>query len=343
MAFRLQRVGILILNQNGEKWLPLVYDSIRAQGYEQVRVYLVDNASTDRSVHLTNERYPEVTVIRIARNLGYCMAYNLAMPHVFADGCEWIIWANNDIRIEPNCLSELARAAQSDSKIGVIGPGFLGWEKDEPNHYMVGNHPYALDAMKSKSGKPIDVEWVEGSLLMVSRRCYESVGPLDPFLFFYWEEADFCRRARFQGWRVVLVPTALARHYGGGSSEGDWVNRNVANYLQTRNFYIYKLVNPVQGFLRNFADAMHLLLVNMKRAFLGEPERVYFHLVVFGSLIRELRLVYAKWNRDRAGKPPNALRDDMGFPIIDILPAEFRSNSEWHRLLNSAPVNKEIL
>jgi GT2 family glycosyltransferase len=122
-------------------------------------IYLVDNGSEDGSIEFTLKSYPEVKVIKMPQNLGYCMAYNLAMPHAFADGCDWVIWANNDVRIEPNCLNELVRISQSDPKIGILGPSFLAWDKDEPNYYMLGNHPYAIDAMKSNSPDPIDVEW----------------------------------------------------------------------------------------------------------------------------------------------------------------------------------------
>jgi GT2 family glycosyltransferase len=324
MSSRSQILGILILNQNGEEWLPLIYDSIRAQEYYPIRVYLVDNASTDRSVELTNVRYPEVTVIRMPSNLGYCMAYNLAMKEAFANQCDWVIWANNDVKLEAGCLSAMVEAVQSDRRIGVAGPAFLSWEKDEPNYYIVGNYPQAIPAMKTKSQNLIDVEWVEGSFLMVSRRCYENVGPLDPFLFFYWEETDFCRRARFKAWRVVLVPAALARHYAGGWSEAERANQNTANHLQTRNYYIYKMANPFQCFLRNFADALHLLLVNIKEALWTKPERAWFHLRVFKGLIRDLRLVYAKWNRDREGKQPSPLRNDLAQLIPDILPGRIQ-------------------
>jgi GT2 family glycosyltransferase len=246
------------------------------------------------------------------------------MKQAFADRCDWVIWANNDVKLEAGCLCAMVEAAQTDLRIGVVGPAFLSWETDEPNYYMLGNHPYVIPAMKIKSPKPIEVDWVEGSFLMVRRACFEQVGPLDPFLFFYWEETDFCRRARFQGWRVVLVPAALARHYAGGWSEADSVNHNTANHLQTRNFYIYKFANPFQGFLKNCADAMHLFLVNVKEAFGADPERVRFHLRVFGGLLRDFRSVYAKWNRDRAGKHPNPLREDLASPILDILPGRIQ-------------------
>lgn len=318
------QIGIMVLNHNGQNWLPAIYQSIREQFYPQAKMYLVDNASTDSSVQWTQEEYPEVTIFRMPCNLGYCMAYNLAMKQAFVDRCDWVIWANNDVKLEAGCLCAMVEAAQTDPRIGVVGPAFLSWEKDEPNYYMLGNHPYVIPAMKIKSPKPIEVDWVEGSFLMVKRACFEQVGPLDPFLFFYWEETDFCRRARFQGWRVVVVPAALARHYGGGSSMAEGANQNTVNHLRTRNYYIYKLANPFQGFLKNCADAMHLFLVNVKEAFGADPERVRFHLRVFGGLLRDFRSVYAKWNRDRAGKHPNPLSEDLASPIPDILPGRIQ-------------------
>jgi GT2 family glycosyltransferase len=298
-------IGVLILNRNGMNWLPIIYDSIFRNVYPHVLIYLVDNASDDGSVELTLDRYPEVTVIRMPQNLGFCMAYNLAMPYTFVDGCEWVIWANNDVKVEPGCLNEMARVAQSDSKIGVLGPAFLAWESDEPNYYMVGNHPYAITAMKSQSREPIDVEWVEGSFLMVSRRCFEAVGPLDPHLFFYWEETDFCRRARHQGWRVVLVPSALTRHYGGWST-GDPKNMITANKLRARNYYIYKLADPFKAFSSNLIAAIHLLLVNMKQYFLQKPSLVLFHIRTFAWVLGDIHVIYQKWIRDRKGDYPPA-------------------------------------
>ncbi len=304
-------LGILILNRNGKHWLPPLYESLRNNGYPNTKLYLVDNASSDDSVKTTLERYPDVTVIHLPQNLGYCMAYNLAMPFAIADGCEWVVWTNNDITLEPGCLEKLARAATADSKIGVVGPGFLTWDSDEPNYYMIGNHPYAIDVMKNKTYKAIDVDWVEGSFLMVSSRCIKAVGPLDPYLFFYWEETDFCRRARFSGWRVILVPQALARHYAGGWSQGNRQNTLKKNWLQNRNYYIYHLANPFQGFSRNMLDAAHLFLVHMKSYFLNKTSSVKPQIQVFGKVIRELPTIYKKWDRDRKGDHPPIVTDEF--------------------------------
>jgi len=316
MDKRLPKLSILVLNRNGKDWLPPLYESLKSNGYPNLRVYLVDNASNDGSVELTLESHPEVTVIRMPQNLGYCMAYNLAMPYAFADGCEWVIWANNDIKLERGCLSELARIAQSDSKIGVLGPAFLSWDSDVPNYYMIGNHPYAIETMKSKSREPVDVEWVEGSFLMVSRRCAESVGPLDPYLYFYWEEADFCRRARHKGWRIVLVPRALARHYAGGWSAADQQNMAKANWLQSRNYYVYKLANPFQGFTRNLKDAIHLFLVSIKANRCGSLPSLFFQIRVLSQVFGDIRSIHRKWARDKAGTHPRM--SNPGFSLNDV-------------------------
>jgi GT2 family glycosyltransferase len=312
------KIGVLVLNRNGVEWIPSILDSLMTDSYQNKQIFLVDNSSDDGGVEWTLERYPEVSVIRMPQNLGYCMAFNLAMPYAFAEGCDWVIWANNDVKLEPGCLSELARIAQSDSKIGVMGPAFLAWDKDEPNYYMVGNHPYAIDAMISKSPKPIDVEWVEGSFLMVSRRCVEAVGPLDPYLYFYWEEADFCRRGRHEGWRVVLVPSALARHYAGGWSAADKQNKTTANWLQSRNYYIYKLANPFQRFIQNLKDAFHLFLVNLNAHKL-DLQAVINQIRIFVHIIRDIRVIHRKWVRDRMGVHPPITTDEFKCQKIEIV------------------------
>jgi GT2 family glycosyltransferase len=236
------------------------------------------------------------------------MAYNIAMPHAFADGCDWVVWANNDIKLESGCLEQIVRAATSEPRIGVIGPAFLEWEGELPNYYMLGNHPAACSAMEAGSETVIDVEWVEGSFLMVSQECAKSVGPLDPYLFLYWEETDFCRRARHKGWRVVLAPAAPARHYAGGWSGENQENGLAANRLRSRNHYIYKLANPFSPFLLNILHTVHLFLFHMCQCSIKRPYLAFFHLRIFANVLANLPTVYRKWTRDRAGNHPPELQ-----------------------------------
>lgn len=314
-------LGILVLNYNGQKWLSPLFRSIQSNGYLNLRIYLVDNASEDDSVRETLRQHPEVTVLRMSENLGYCMAYNLALPYALADGCEWLIWSNNDVLLEPGCLDNLVRGCRSHSDIGVAGPAFLAWDHEGPNTYMLGNHPQAVPAMSARSVCPIDVKWVEGSFLMVSRSCIEKIGLLDPYLNAFWEEADFCRRARHHGMRVVLVPGALARHFGGVS----WSSADLSDLrrrLLIRNQYIYTLANPGQSFARNVWEAIHLLCVYAKESLTSSSPRLLLeHLRHFGKVLSDLGAAHRKWRDDRAGKKPAPTTREHEYARLEILRA----------------------
>ncbi|MGC2780798.1 MAG: glycosyltransferase family 2 protein [Bradyrhizobium sp.] len=301
------QVAVMILNYNGGRWLPPLYEALRQQTDRTLRVYLVDNGSSDDSVPLTRTGYPEVTVLRMPGNLGYSMAYNAAMPHAFAEGCDWVIWANNDIRLEPDCIAELIRVASEPGAPVILGPAFMAWDSDEPNAHMQARHPHAVGPMQRRQPTPIEVEWVEGSLLMVSRSCVEDVGPLDPCFFFYWEEADFCRRARYRGWKVALVPSAIARHYTGGSTEAH--RDDSFQRLRVRNKYIYTFTDPFHGWARNCVGVLHLFLARIKAGLHRSDIQLWTEFQVFAGTLLEWRVIRRKLLRDRAGdRPPSFQR-----------------------------------
>ncbi len=297
----------MILNFNGLKWLEPVYESIEAQIDADIVVYLVDNGSSDESLTLTRERYPQVRIIAMPGNLGFAMAYNMATPIAFDDGCDWVVWANNDILLMPDCVSQMVSAAQSDPTIGIVGPAGLEWEGERPNRYMRSVHRASLEAMRARDPKPIPVDWVEGSFMMVSRVCFESVGPIDPVYFFYWEEIDYCRKARYQGWKVALAPAAVMRHYAGGTSQSNRSKakggKNRFDHLQSRNRYLYLLTDPEKGFAVNWWLTVAHFLARITRP--GSKRLKHFpaELRAFVAAMAMWRTASSKWRRDRDMKP----------------------------------------
>jgi GT2 family glycosyltransferase len=323
MTMTQDAIGLMILNWNGKQWLPPLYESIRRNEYPHFHIYLVDNASNDGSVEITLNDHPDVTVIRMPQNVGFAMAYNLAMPHAFADGCDWVIWANNDILLESGCLSELVKAVHSDSNILVAGPSFLSWSTDEPNYYMKGHCPHLIPAMKIGPSSPADVDWVEGSFLMVHRSSIEKVGPLSPHFFMFWEEAEFCRRIRYWGKRVVLVPGARVRHYGGASSEG---HRNTGrDWFLARNYYIYTLTDPFKSFFRNLLATTHLLAVNLKARAKSMPGAILLELRAYATVLIQAYVWHEKWRDVRRGTHPDLLDEKYRKLRPDVLRAGTRA------------------
>ena len=234
------RFGILILNYNGMSWLPELLSSLASDGYANKQVYVIDNASTDGSLGLLQREWPEVEVIALSDNLGYAMAYNCAMQTAFDDGCDWVLWQNADTRVRAGWLGRLTEVIATDPALGILGCCLLAWKSDRLNEFLTASYPSLTAALGDPTGEPIDVPWVQGSAMAVNRALVDHIGGLDPEWFMYWEDADYCRRARFHGWRVAVVPGASVEHYGGASAAGlDWAGR-----LSTRNYYRYQLTNP---------------------------------------------------------------------------------------------------
>lgn len=301
--------GVLILNMNGRNWLSTLLPSLQRAGYRNKKLYLVDNGSTDGSQSFVRESFPEVNVLQMPRNLGYCMANNLASRIAFEDGCDWVIWQNNDTLVEPGWLDRMASISSQHPGIGVMGPVFLDWSSDAPNLFMISRHPDVVSYMHDPSHEPVDCDWVEGSACAVRRACFEDVGPLEPDLFIYWEEADFCRRAQFRGWRVAIVPGALARHYGGGDTSAS--PRPAAfNALKTHNFYVYKLCDPNRAFIQNLLSAARLWATFSKEALnsVSPMKQLWAEAKVFGRVLSRISRWFSKWRRDRAGQHPPSLQ-----------------------------------
>jgi hypothetical protein len=316
--------AILILNYNGSRWLHGLYESLRSDGYASKRIYLVDNGSTDGSQKLTRDGYPEVKVLQMPRNMGYCMAYNLATQIALEDGCDWAIWQNNDTLVVPGWLDRMAAAAAGDPRIGVMGPVFRDWSSDGPNYFMQARHPDVVPFMEDPSRPPVDCDWVEGSVFAVKRECFQDVGPLEPDLFIYWEETDFCRRAIYRKWRVVLVPGSVARHFGGGDTSSGAIPAVNFNSLKTHNNYVYVLCDPNFSFSRNLFNAVHLYLVNLKAA-LHSPTSIslgWKATKVFGSFLGRLPKWREKWSRDRRGEHPPRFQKGFEVTVHDLVPQD---------------------
>lgn len=240
------RIGILILNYNGRAWLEELLPTLVRHADEGSTVYLVDNDSTDDSVPFFRRALPGGVVIALGVNCGYSPAYNVAIDTAYRAGCDWVCLLNNDTRVTEDWLAPIRRAALSDPRIGIIGPAFREWRAEGPNAFFRARYA----SLTASFGQPVvtDVDWVEGSAMFIRRETWQDVGPFDPDYFIFWDEVDYCRRARRRSWRVVIACDSLVEHYGGGSVHSDSAFRKP---LMALNLYAFMLTAPHTSFMRN--------------------------------------------------------------------------------------------
>ncbi len=135
-------------------------------------------------------------------------------------GADYVLLLNNDTLVDPSFLGELVQVGQTDPQIGILGPKILYASEPERIWYAGGRvkygacHHLGLDELDQdgKFSRVQDTGFISGCAFLVKAKVLREIGLLDPKLFVYHEDTDFCMRARNAGYRCVFVPTARVWH-----------------------------------------------------------------------------------------------------------------------------------
>jgi GT2 family glycosyltransferase len=296
-------VAVTVWNQ-AERTVKCLDDVARLR-YPSFRVVVIDNGSTDDTIARVEASHPEVSVLSTGKNLGTPGGYNTALRHGLDHGYDLIFLINNDILIHRDCLAELVREALQSTEVGLVMP--KTYYAADPNRiWSVGNslNAYTLDKSAGGDGEldtgqwetAHDIDYAPFCAVLLTRALLEKVGFLDERIFLYYDDMDFCRRARLAGFRLRVAPNAKLWHEVGLSSGGP-ANPAVWYWMgQGSGYYFRKHSGPAR-----------LLFV--------VPYRVFSALRSGIPLILRLRLraalalwlgVAVGWTRCRADVPPPA-------------------------------------
>ena len=233
----------VVVTYNALPWVERCLESVR--GEETV---VVDNGSTDGTVAVVRERFPEVTVVE-QENLGLAAGWNAGLARTSG---RYVLILNADAWLTEGSLARLVAFADTRPDAAVVGPRlvnpdgtlqrsvrgvptlwrlateYLFLRKLAPgtrllNAFYAGG--FAHDEVR-------EVEVVMGACMLVRREAVEQVGPLDEAFFLFSEETDWCHRFRQAGWKVLFYPGAESVHVGGASHGGRLFRENVRGHLR---------------------------------------------------------------------------------------------------------------
>jgi GT2 family glycosyltransferase/glycosyltransferase involved in cell wall biosynthesis len=210
-------------------------------------ILVVDNGSRDGSAGTLREMLDGASgasslgLIDLPANLGFPAGCNVGIERALRTDAEWIILVNSDVVLAPDALALLLADARANPQAGILGPLVLS--RHEPDQISSCGISYFVRSGRMVSpltGKPasaapqgsFDVPAVSGCAMLIRRDVFEKAGLLDPAYFFFFEDVDFCLRARAAGFDVRCVPAAHAYHEG-GRTIGSRSARRV--YFATRN------------------------------------------------------------------------------------------------------------
>lgn len=224
---------------------------------EDLKIIIIDNASTDGSVEaikkLTNSKIKglRIKLIENKENLGFAKAVNQGVKKATS---ELILITNNDVVFEKDCLKELVKAITGNSEIGAVG-GKIYWKNQDKiaidgfrlNPYL-GYHQFDLSGLDRKRER----DWVPGTGLLTKRKLLLDLGGFDEGYFFYFEDIDFCLRAKKAGFKLLYTPRAILFHGYGRTIFKEKTEKIFYLGYRSRWRCIFKNANPIQILTSSF-------------------------------------------------------------------------------------------
>lgn len=235
-------------------------------GKEGGRVIVVDNASGDRSVNMISdainkERWSDwVELMPLERNGGFSFGNNAAiraLPLAKGRPC-YLMLLNPDTEVGPGAVAALLDFMERHPDAGIAGSRLesAGGEVERSAHvfptplgeFLGGArlgilsrllHRYVVAPPPREQAHPCD--WVAGTSMLIRTQVFEDIGLLDEGYFLYYEEVDFCRRAKKAGWEIWHVPESRVMHLDGvATGINDGTKRRPRYWYDSRHRFFVK-------------------------------------------------------------------------------------------------------
>lgn len=243
---------VVIPNYNGISYLEDCLASIY-EGTKIPKVIVVDNGSSDGSDKTAAEKFPEVRLIRLLENTGFCHAVNVGIRE--AD-TEFVFLLNNDTKVDKDCVEELEKAMLSSKRTFSAGAKMIRMKfpektDDAGDFYCALGWAFARGKDKpvrnyEKSGR---IFAACGGAAMYRRELFEEIGLFDEAHFAYLEDIDLGYRANIYGYKNIFVPKAKVLHAGSATSGSKHNAFKVALSAQNSIYLIYKNMPALQVLL----------------------------------------------------------------------------------------------
>lgn len=210
---------IIIVLYNHADCIARCLNSLEQVEAPQYHITVLDNASSDGGADVVAREFPQIQLIRSDHNRGFAGGNNLAAAR--GPATEFLFLLNPDTELRPGALNALAEAFQARPRLGVAGCKLLCADGRTIQHVGATIDANALthhigegEEDRGQFTGLIPCPYVQGAAFAVRRRLWDQLGGFDEgFHPAYFEEADFCKRARDAGWDIAAVCEAAAIHH----------------------------------------------------------------------------------------------------------------------------------
>ena len=202
----MKKTAVVILNYNGKKFLEDFLPLVIEKSMAVADVWVADNNSTDSSVEMLNEKFPQVKVLINKKNGGYATGYNQALKQIEA---EYYVLLNSDIEVTDNWIEPVIELMESDERIAACQPKILSFYEKEKFEYagaaggFIDKYGYPFcrgrlfQSLETDSGQyddAMEVFWASGACMFVRSKVFHESGGLDDDFYVALEVAFFSEK-----------------------------------------------------------------------------------------------------------------------------------------------------
>lgn len=223
-----KKIAVVILNWNGKSFLEQFLPSV-VKFSTNAQVIVADNNSTDDSITFLQTNYPKIDIIQLDKNYGFAGGYNKALNQIDS---EYYVLLNSDVEVTENWLTPMVELLDNDQSIVACQPKIKAYHNKTHFEYAGASggfmdkygYPFCrgrifdnLEEDKGQYDNVTEVFWASGACLFIRSKEYHEIGGLDEFFFAHMEEIDLCWRLKNQGYKIMVCPSSIVYHVGGGT------------------------------------------------------------------------------------------------------------------------------
>ncbi len=253
-------VAIIVLTYNSEAIIERCLRSFLKLSYPNATFWVVDNVSSDSTVSVVKNNFPQCNVLCAESNDGYTGGNNLGIAAALSQGCQYVLVVNPDtVLLNSAFVNDLVIELERQPQIGIAGARVFLRSIDSVQNTVLFPPSFWRNLLhwfryrwnpnfaQLSGGKTLRAQMLNGVCVLLRSECMQQIGLFDESLFMYIEDADLAYRAKLMSWEIAYFPIDSVIHeqkkegYSETSSVALLLKRNSAHYLIKTDSYLEAL------------------------------------------------------------------------------------------------------
>ena len=280
-------VFIVAVSLNNEKYIDEFISSVIKSNYP-VKLILVDNNSSDRTLDIAKRYEPDITILEQKYNIGFGIGNNIGIKYAIENGADYLFLLNTDMKIEPDTVENLLNAAVKHPDYGIISPTCLNFEGDrlekmfteslfEKNSLRSGLREFTSGLFIRSNDKVYQSSFINAAHWFMPVETIKRIGGFDPvFMPAYHEDDEMCIRVLKHGMKIGFITGSVVYH--------DTENRKSSGFLPEIHFvlvrYYAKIIHS-KSFMTFYLLLFVGILRTMKHLLIFNRENLRQNIVYF--------------------------------------------------------------